>query len=160
MAKIEITEKNCCGDNLYYLQTCLGEIFNHADCTLRSSVVDDRAKLTVNCPEYYADIIKAEVADKVSEIVAVKYKYEFFQKTLLIGGLNEQEKEILLVSLIAADFDEDKKYCFDKFKSYTDIAIDGVYNFRMQPLKKKWLDIVGYMPTCFLNVLEKSNMFA
>ena len=41
MAKIEITEKNNSGDNLYYLQTSLGEIFNHADCTLRSSAVGD-----------------------------------------------------------------------------------------------------------------------
>lgn len=151
MAKIEITEKNISGDNLYYLQTSLGEIFNHADCTLRSSVVGDRIKLTVNCPEYYADIIKAEIADKVSEIVAVKYKYDFFQKELIVGGLSKEEKEILLVSLIAADLEEDKKYCFDRFKNLTEITVDGVYNFRMQPLKKKWIDIVGYMPTCFLS---------
>ena len=155
MAKIEITENNTFSDNLYYLQTSLGEIFNHADCTLRKNTVGERVKLTVNCPEYYADIIKAEIVDKVAEIIAVKYKYDFFQKALLIGGLSKEEKEILLVSLIAADLDDDKKYCFDRLKNCTDIAVDGVYNFRMQALKKKWVDIVGYMPNCFLSTQLK-----
>ena len=155
MAQIDITEKRVSGENLYYLQTSLGEIFNHADCTLRTIVVGERAKLTVRCPEYYADIIKAEIADKIAEIVAVKYKYDFFKSTLKIGGLSQEEKEILLVSLIAADLDEDKKYCFDRFKNSVDIAVDGVYNFRLQPLKKKWIDIVGYMPSCFFGTQLK-----
>ena len=142
MAKIEITENNTFSDNLYYLQTSLGEIFNHADCTLRKNTVGERVKLTVNCPEYYADIIKAEIVDKVAEIIAVKYKYDFFQKALLIGGLSKEEKEILLVSLIAADLDDDKKYSFDRIKTFKNIAVDGIFNFRLKMLKNKWESIL------------------
>lgn len=149
MAKIDITENKLQGDNLYYLQSSLGEIFNHADCCVRCLTVGERLKLSVTCPEYYADIIKAEIADKIAEVVAVKYKYDFFKKNLKVGGLSEAEKEILMVSLISADLDDDKKYCFERFKGIKDVAVDGVYNFRLQPLKKKWLDILGYMPSVF-----------
>ena len=61
------------------------------------------------------------------------------------------EKEILLTSLIAADLDDDKRYAFDRIKHFRDIAVDGIYNFRLKPLKKKWEDIVSYIPTCFMN---------
>jgi hypothetical protein len=53
--------------------------------------------------------------------------------------------------LIAADLEEDKKYSFDKLKCFKEIAIDGIFNFRLKPLKRKWQDVVSYIPTCFLN---------
>lgn len=149
MAKIEITESKPSGENLFYLQTCLGEIFNHADCSLKSKSVGERYCLTVTCPEYYEDIIRAEVRDKIAEIIVVKYKYDYFVNNLKIGGLSQEEKEILFVSLIAADFDDDKRYCCEKLKGSDSVAIDGIFNFRLQPLKRKWKEVVGYMPSCF-----------
>ena len=159
MAKIEVSENCVLGDNLVYIQNCLGEIFNHADCTIKNTVINERTKLSVTCPEYYADIIRAEIADKIAEIVAIKYKYDFFKKNLKIGGLSSEEKEILLVSLIAADFEDDKKYCFDRFKGYREIAVDGMYNFRLQPLKRKWKEVVEYMPCCFFKEQLKDFIF-
>lgn len=149
MAKIEISENKTQGDNLFYLQSCLGEIFNHANCILKNESVGGRYALSVTCPEYYSDIIRAEIRDKVGEIIAVKYKYDYFCANLKIGGLNEEEKEILYVSLIAADLEDDKKYCVEKLKGSDKLAIDGVYNFRLQPLRKKWGEVLNYMPNCF-----------
>lgn len=150
MAKIEISENKIQGDNLFYLQSCLGETFNHADCSLKNISGGGRYALAVNCPEYYSDIIRAEIRDKIAEIIAVKYKYDFFCSNLKIGGLTPEEKEILYVSLIAADLDEDKKYCIEKLKGSDNLAIDGVYNFRLQPLKRKWGEVLSYMPSCFV----------
>lgn len=149
MAKICVTENKKSGDNLCYLQTSLVEILNNSEYTLKNNVVEDRARLTLTCPEYYADIIKMEICDKIAEIIAIKYKYEYFTKTIKVTGLNEEQKELLLVSLIAADLDDDKKYAYEKLKCLDEIAIDGVYNFRLRALKKKWEDVVGYMPNCF-----------
>jgi hypothetical protein len=151
MARIEITENQIHGDNLYYVQNSLGEIFNHADCSLQRISCGDRESLLVNCPEYYLDIVKAEICDKVAEIVAIKYKYDYFKANIRLGGLSEGEKEILLVSLIAADLEDDKKYCLDRFKETSNISIDGVYNFRLQLLKKKWEEVVSYIPNCFFS---------
>ena len=151
MNSITITEKDYNDSNLLYVQTVMSELFNHADCYVKSQTLDGRRVLKVDCAEYYLDIIKTEIADKVAEIVAIKYKYEYFKRNVRIGGLSETEKEILMASLIAADLDEDKKYAFDRIKQYGEIAIDGIFNFRLKPLKKKWQDIVAYIPTCFVN---------
>ena len=147
MTSITITEKDYNEDNLLYIQASIGELLSHADCSVCERNTDGRAQLMVNCPECYVDIIRSELSDKVAEIIAIKYKYDYFKKGVSVSGLSTVEREILLASLIAADLDDDKKYSFDRVKSYTNIAIDGIYNFTLQPLKKKWKDIVECIPT-------------
>ena len=151
MIQLTVTENEYGKSNLLYVQTGLSEILTHAGCLVRLYKTDGRNELVISCPECYADIVRAEVSDKVAEIISIKYKYDYFKKTLSIGGLKSEEKEILFTSLIAADLDDDKKYSFDRIKVYRNIAIDGIYNFRLKPLKKKWEEVVACIPTCFLN---------
>lgn len=155
MINLNITESHKGSDNLFYLQNSLGEMLSSASCTINQKAVGGRAVLSIDCPEYYFDVIKTEIADKLAEIIAVKYKYDYFKSRLKICGLSEEEKEILLVSLIAADLDEDKRYAYERIKKYDDLALDGVFNFRLQTLKKKWEEIVGYMPDCFFDTQLK-----
>ncbi|MBE7083012.1 MAG: hypothetical protein E7373_00230 [Clostridiales bacterium] len=150
MTSIIVTENKQNEDGLLYVQTSGSELFSHAGCSSRIKTIDDRIVLTVNCPEEYKDIIRTEIADKVAEIITIKYKYDYFKKSLLVGGLSKLEKEILLTSLIAADLEDDKRYAYDRIKVYSEIAIDGIFNFRLKPLKKKWEDVVGCIPDCFL----------
>ena len=159
MTSIVISERDYNQENLMYIQTSIAELLSYADCSLINKTVDKRAVLTVNCPEYYADIIKTELADKVAEIISIKYKYEYFKKSIYVSGLSSTEKEILFTSLIAADLDDDKKYAFERVKKYSDIAIDGIYNFMLKPLKKKWLDITACIPECFLNSQLKEFIY-
>lgn len=155
MISISITENQLNEENLLYVQSAVSEVAFHAGCTVKEQKISDRAKLVINCPEYYSDIIQTEIADTVAEIIAIKYKYEFFKKNLHVGGLSRVEKEILYTSLIAADLEDDKKYAYEKIKAYREIAVDGIYNFRLQALKKKWQDVVGCVPNCFLNTQLK-----
>ncbi len=155
MIEINVTENEYGKSNLFYVQSAISEITTHAGCSVRMENNSGRNKLTINCSKNYADIVLCEVCDKVAEIISVKYKYDYFKKSLSIGGLKKEEKEILLASLIAADLEDDKKYSFDKIKGSNEIAIDGIYNFRLKPLKKKWEDVVGCIPTCFLNTQLK-----
>ena len=159
MTSIVISERDCNEQNLMYIQNSIGELLSYADCSLVNKRVDKRAVLSMNCPEYYADIIKTELADKVAEIISIKYKYDYFKKSIYVNGLSSTEKEILFTSLIAADLEDDKKYAFEKVKKYSDIAIDGIYNFMLKPLKKKWLDITHCIPECFLNSQLKEFIY-
>ena len=159
MTSITITEKDYNEENLLYIQASMGELLSHADCSVCEKNTEGRAQLMVNCPECYVDIIRSELSDKVAEIIAIKYKYEYFKKGVIVSGLTTIEREILLASLIAADLDDDKKYSFDRVKSYTNIAIDGIYNFTLQPLKKKWQDIVECIPSCFMNTQLKDFIY-
>ena len=87
----------------------------------------------------------------MAEILAIKYKYEYFKKQVPACGLSAIDREILLTSLIAADLEDDKKYTYERLKNYSEIAIDGVFNFRLKPLKKKWQDVADCIPHLFLN---------
>ena len=159
MTTITISDRDYNQDSLMYVQNSIGELLSHADCSITNKIVDGRAVLSVNCPEYYKDIIKTELADKVAEIIAIKYKYEYFKKKILVSGLSKNEREILLTSLIAADLEDDKKYSYEKIKKYSDIAIDGIFNFTLNALKNKWKDIVGCMPDCFMNSQLKDFVY-
>ncbi len=155
MTQITVTENQYNESNLLYVQSVMSELFTHADCTVKEKVVNERAFLEVTCPEYYVDIIKAELSDKLAEVVAIKYKYDYFKKNIKTSGLSKTENEILLTSLIAADLEDDKKYAFDRIKTHEELSIDGIYNFRLKPLKNKWKDIIQYIPAGFLNTQLK-----
>ena len=151
MTRITVTENGENQNNLLYVQNSLAEIFSHANCSVKISCDRIRSVLSIDCPEEYKDILRVEVADKVAEVIAIKYKNDFFKKNILLQGLSQIEKELLVASLIAADLDDDKKYTFQRLKNDQNIAIDGAFNFKLKPLKKKWGDIVGYIPPCFMN---------
>lgn len=151
MTSIIISERQENESNLLYVQSGAGELFSHADCSLTTKKVNNRVALTINCPECYLDIIRTEIADKIAEVIAIKYKYDYFQSAVHVAGLNSEEKEILMASLIAADLEDDKKYAFDRVKNSDEIVIDGVFNFILKPLKNKWKEVVSYIPNCFLN---------
>lgn len=148
--QITITENVSSEGNLLYVQSAMSEFCECAGCSTRLKRINDRAVLTINVSDCYKEIIRTEIADKIAEIIAIKYKYDFFKQELFISGLKSIEKEILLTSLIAADLDDDKKYSYNRLMAFNNFDIDGVYNFRLKPLKKKWQDVVSYIPNCFL----------
>lgn len=148
---INVSDVDLNENNMFYLQNALGEIFASASCGVILRNDGGRTVLTIDCPERYAEVIRAETADKVAEIIAIKYKYDYFKKNIRVQGLSTAEKEIMYASLISADLPEDKKYCYERLKNSSLIAIDGFYNFRLQPLKEKWKGIASYMPACFVS---------
>lgn len=150
MSRISITESEENGENLLYVQSSMSELFSQSNSKITSRVTSGRAVLEIDTPDSYEDILRLEICDRVSEIVAIKYKYDYFKKNIKIAGLTCEEKEILYTSLIAADLDDDKKYTFDRIRKSNELSVDGVYNFRLCALKKKWEDVVSYLPTCFL----------
>ena len=54
-----------------------------------------------------------------------------------------------IVSMACFDIDEDKKYAIKKLKSFQEYALDGIFNFRLQPLKNKWREVASYIPFSF-----------
>ena len=155
MINLIITENVGAQENLLYVQSAVSDIAVHAGCSVRLKNFGERCVLEINYPECYADIIKSEIVDKVSEVIAINYKYNFFKKRLKIAGLSNIEKEILVTSLISADLEDDKKYSFYKLKSDSIIAVDGAFNFKLKALKKKWQDVLNCVPEYFLTTQLK-----
>ncbi len=150
MTKICISDESSGVKGLQYIRNSVSELAVKTGACVKTVSQGKRSALIYDCPDYYADIFHAEAADKIAEVIAVGYKYEYFKKEIVAAGLNKSEREILLASLIAADLAEDKKYVFDRVKGVKESAIDGIYNFRLKALKKKWKDVADYIPQCFL----------
>ena len=106
-------------------------------CYFVANLSGERAKA-------FSDILE----DKIADVVAVNYKYDYFKKYIRVAGLNSVEYELLLSALIAADLDDDKKYARTKLVGTT-YAVDGSFNFTMKPLVDKWRDVAGYIPPYF-----------
>ena len=150
MAKIIVSENQNEKNNLFYIQSCLSELFIRTGCSVLEKD-GERCDFIIECKDCYEEILLAEIFDKIAEVIVVKYKYDFFKKNIKIAGLNVNEYEILMASLIAADLEDDKKYCIKKLPKTNKINIDGFYNFRLNALKKKWLEVASYMPPSFIN---------
>ena len=110
----------------------------------------NRAGLEMSVEDEYEGIAREELFDKICDVITVGYKYNFFAQKIKLDGMKNQHKQLLLSSIIAADFEDDKRYVKHKL-SFVDksIAIDGVYEFRLKNLKSKWLEIVNYIPEYF-----------
>lgn len=156
MKQIIVTDCSERINGLYYIRNAVSEPALKAGAEARIAGQGKRCRLTVDCPEYYADIIQAEISDKIAEVIVVGYKYEFLKREIKVAGLSETEREILLASLIAADLKDDKKFAFERIKGISETAIDGAYNFRLKPLKSKWKDVAGYMPPYFAETQLKN----
>lgn len=149
MEEITVTERATNDKNVGYLLATLasaaddlgGKIFRHAD--------DARSVLTIRVPEEGADYLRSETEDRIADVIAVRYKYDFFRSRIRPDGIEGLKRELLFSALIAADLAEDKRYIMRKLRLFREYAIDGIWNFRLGALKRKWTDIVGYIPAYF-----------
>ena len=134
--------------NIYYLKESLSNLI-FSDINNELSINNFRIGLLLNVDEKSNVIANEELIDKISDVIAVGYKYKFFKKNLSVGGLNQNELDLLITSLISADLKEDKRYIRSKFNQSSEVAIDGFYNFKLINLKRKWQEICSYIPEYF-----------
>lgn len=122
-----------------------------ADCKAKAELNSDdkRINLVYNVDENFHDFLRLRLEDKIAEIIAVSYKYDYFKQNIRAAGLKSDEYEFLLAALIAADYDDDKRFIKNKLKKISIYTIDGFYNFRLGAIKNKWQEIAGYIPPYF-----------
>ncbi len=143
--------------NINYIVNTALDTLRKLKCVSSIDHVNDRAVLSLTFPGEYAKIMEQVVTDKVADVIAVNYKYEYFIRYIRTGGLDQIDYEMLIAALISADLEEDKRYIANGNFSLNDFSIDGYFNFRLKPLKEKWSEIVTYIPTYFTR--EKLNEF-
>lgn len=87
--------------------------------------------------------------DRMAEIIAVGYKYRYFDKRLSLPLLSSAQKQLLCTALVAADFNEDREYAVKRLRNEGEYSIDGVFNFRLGELKRRWDGVLDYIPAQF-----------
>ncbi len=148
MENILVSESCENSENILYIRNNISQIIFKDS---KDEIVSDRHRFCIkfNVDEKVIRLATKDIADKVADIIAIQYKYLYFQERLKIGGLNAFSKEILLTALISADLYEDKRYILSKFKYFNELAIDGFFNFRLDSLKRKWYEICSFIPEFF-----------
>ncbi len=152
-----ISDSDTRKQNIKYIVNSTFETLRRLKCVTTVDNTDDRVVLTVTFPEEYSQMTEQVLLDKVADVIAVNYKYEYFIRYIRTGGLDKTDYEMLIAALIAADLEEDKRYVLNGNISLKDFSIDGYFNFRLKPLKEKWAEIVTYIPTYFTR--DKLNEF-
>ena len=121
--------------------------FLPADCGLEND--GDRTTLVFRSEKKYCPYIRKYAEENIADVIAVGYKYRFFDKTLFLPLLDAAGRDILLTALVAADYPEDREYIRRKLKGTGEYCIDGVFNFRLRELRVRWKGIAEYIPSEF-----------
>jgi len=148
MEYILVSENYENNENILYVRDNLSQIiFKDA----KDEVFADKHRVGVrfSLDDKIIRLAIKDIADKISDVIAIKYKYAFFNERLKVGGLDCVNREILLTAIISADLYDDKRYVLSKFNCFNEIAIDGFFNFRLENLKRKWTEICTFIPEFF-----------
>lgn len=108
-----------------------------------------RAYIKIIYKEEVEKVALNEIFTSVAEIIAINYKFYYFNSRMGSLSLSRNKRELLLTTLISADLKDDVNYIKLKLNEVNEIAIDGFFNFRLNNLKKKWEEIAQYIPEFF-----------
>ncbi|MBR2903550.1 MAG: hypothetical protein IKC37_02775 [Clostridia bacterium] len=93
--------------------------------------------------------IRRYTEENIAEVIAIGYKYDYFSRRLSLPLLTPRQKQLLCASLVSADLEEDKEYALKRLKGAECYSIDGVYNFRLGELRRRWEGVIDYIPRQF-----------
>lgn len=152
MERITLTQTMQNGqENRYipYIYKKLKEKYSSIETQCKMEQEDGKNQLVFLKKDAFSLRLKRFTDDYVSDVLTIGYKYDFFRKRLSLPLLNEREKYILTVALVAADYQEDKKHVLRRLADIQDCSLDGVFNFRLGELKNRWKGVTEYIPMDF-----------
>lgn len=136
-------------DSLYmsYIYGRVRERFSFlpAMCELRRDGA--RAEIVFGTENSYCPYVRRFAEENIADVIAVGYKYAYFENCLPLPFLSALQKRLLITALVAADYREDRNYVLRRLRGQQTYCLDGVYHFRLRELKKRWEGISEYVPT-------------
>lgn len=118
--------------------------FLPSSCDLKRQ--GDCSTLAFQTQKEYCPYVRRFAEDNIADVIAVGYKYLFFEKKIRVPLLSKTQKRILITALVAADYKEDKSYVLQKLKGYNCYCLDGVYHFCLRGLQQRWEGVAEYVP--------------
>ncbi|MBQ8427891.1 MAG: hypothetical protein IJX18_01400, partial [Clostridia bacterium] len=121
--------------------------FSAADCAISQN--GEYETLSFSADETLCPYLRRYTEENIADVIAIGYKYEYFDKRLFLPLLTPKQKKLLCIALVAADFEEDKEYALKRLRHDGQYSIDGVFNFRLGELKRRWEGVLAYIPKQF-----------
>lgn len=149
MEKITVTQNGELCPYMSYLYTKVTDRFSFLPADSRLVSDGDRTVASFLSEEKYCPYIRSYTEERIADVIAVGYKYRYFDSTLSLPFLSKEQRSILCAALVAADLEEDRAFVRRKIAGVAEYCIDGTYNFRLSELKTRWKGIADYVPTDF-----------
>ena len=146
MEEITIVQNGYDAAYMSYLYTRVKERFSFLPATCRMERQGDSYRIGFSTEKEYCPYVRKFAEENIADVLSVGYKSRFFQRRLRIPLLDEQEKRLLITALVAADYKDDKTHVFRKLRGLKNYCLDGVYNFCLGDLKKRWEGVADYVP--------------
>ncbi len=147
MEEITITQNGFNGAYMSYLYGKVRERFSFLPSVCDMARQGDCAQIAFKTERKYCPYVRKFTEEHIADVLAIGYKYMFFEKRLALPLLNDAQRKILLAALVAADYKEDKSYILRRARGLTAYCLDGMFHFRLQELRKRWEEIADYIPT-------------
>ena len=146
MEEITITQNGFDGLYMSYLYGKVKERFSFlpSECDLARH--GDVAELAFKTEREYCPYVRKFAEEHIADVIAVGYKYAYFEKRLPLPLLAGNKRRLLLTALVAADYKEDRAYVARRLRGFSNYCIDGAFHFRLQDLRKRWDGIIEYIP--------------
>ena len=113
-------------------------------CTMRTD--GEYCALAFQTESAYCPYVRKYAEENMADVIAIGYKYAFFEKRLRLPMLSPLKKRLLLTALVAADYKEDRGFVVRRLRGFDSYCLDGFFHFRLRDLKKRWEEVAEYIP--------------
>ena len=129
-----------------YLYNRVSERFSFLPALCAFEKRGDYGKLSFRAERAYCPYVRKFAENAMADVIAVGYKYAYFDKRLHLPLLDEKKRHLLITALVSADYKEDKAYALGKISACKEYCLDGMFHFRLKELQKRWEGIAEYVP--------------
>ncbi len=144
--EITITQNGFDGLYMSYLYGKVRERFSFLPSVCDMARRGDCTEIAFKTDKAYCPYVRKFTEEHITDILAIGYKYAFFEKRLTLPLLTSLQKRTLFTALVAADYQEDRGYISRRIRGCGQYCIDGMFHFRLQELKRRWGEIASYVP--------------
>lgn len=146
MEEITITQNGFDGLYMSYLFGKVRERFSFLPSTCDMERQGDHTEIAFKTEREYCPYVRKYAEEHIADVLAVGYKYAFFEKRLPLVLLAPLQKRLLLTALVAADYKEDRAFIARRIRGFERYCLDGLFHFRLRELQKRWEEIIEYIP--------------
>lgn len=140
MYQITLSVDSSKAEWLYSVDDIIKNKLNDCNAVSAISISGHRVYCSFGCESESRQHLLGSIKDCLVEMFGVVCKFDFIKRNLSIE-LPKLNYELLLHTLVAFDRENEHKLLCKLIRVEDGMALDGVFNFKLGELKKRWLEI-------------------
>ncbi len=146
MEEIIITQNGYRLAYMTYLYDKVRERFSFLPALCEFQKDGDGGAVALRAEGAYCPYVRKYAESAMADIIAVGYKYAYFDSRLTLPLLDKEKRHLLITALVSADYKEDRAYTLRRLTGSKQYSLDGVFHFRLRDLQERWEGIADYVP--------------